>query len=113
MRLERRTATGNEAFSLFTRLGTTAFVILSVFTLIETIYLTTRALPKPKNEKRPLSPVAVRRSKTPLLKLANINLSPLLTLSQEEHVMRDLYFQTTHSQVSKNLGFYNCNVFFS
>ena len=43
----------------------------------------------------------------------NINLSPLLTLSQEEHVMRDLHFQTTHSQVSKNFAFYNCNVFFS
>ena len=35
----------------------------------------------------------------------NINLSPLLTLSQEEHVMRDLHFQTTHSQVSKNFVF--------
>ena len=32
---ERRTATGNETFSLFTRLGVTTFVILSVFTLIE------------------------------------------------------------------------------
>lgn len=27
----------------------------------------------------------------------NINLSPLLTLSQEERVLRDLHFQTTHS----------------
>ena len=42
----------------------------------------------------------------------NINLSTLLTLSQEEHVMRHLHFQTTHSQVSKNVAFYNCNVFF-
>ena len=42
----------------------------------------------------------------------NINLSPLLTLSQEEHVMRHLHFQTIHSQVSKNFAFYNCNVFF-
>ena len=40
----------------------------------------------------------------------NISLSPLLTLSQEEHVMRDLDFQTFHSQVSKNFAFYNCNV---
>ena len=69
--LERRKATGNEAFSLFARLGATAFVILSVVTLIETIYLKVRAHPLPKNEKRPL-PVAVRRSKTPLLKLPNI-----------------------------------------
>ena len=65
---ERRTATGNETFSLFTRLGATAFVILSVFTLIETIYLKIRAHPLAKDEKRP-PPVAVRRSKTPLLKL--------------------------------------------
>ena len=65
---ERRTATGNETFPLFTRLGATTFVILSVFTLIETIYLKIRAHPLPKNEKRPL-PVAVRRSNTPLLKL--------------------------------------------
>ena len=65
---ERRTATGNEAFSLFTRLGVTTFVMLSVVTRIETIYLKTKAHPLPKNEKRPL-PVAVRRSKTPLLKL--------------------------------------------
>ena len=43
----------------------------------------------------------------------NISLSPLLALSQEEHVMRDLHFQTSHSQVSKNFAFYNCNVFFS
>ena len=65
---ERRTATGNETVSLFTRLGATTFVILSVVTRIETIYLEMRAHPLPKNEKRPL-PVAVRRSKTPLLKL--------------------------------------------
>ena len=65
---ERRTATGNGTFSLFTRLGATVFVVLSVFTGIEAIYLKIRAHPLPKNEKRPL-PVAVRRSKTPLLKL--------------------------------------------
>ena len=59
---ERSTATGNETFSLFTRLSATTFIILSVFTLIETIYLKIRAPPLPKNEKRPV-PVAVRRSK--------------------------------------------------
>ena len=67
---ERRTATGNETFSLFTRLGATTFVELCVFILIETIYLKIRAHPLRKNEKRPL-PVAVRGSKTPLLKLPN------------------------------------------
>ena len=67
---ERRTATGNETFSLFIRLSATTFVILSVSTLIETIYLKIRSHPMPKTEKRPL-PVAVRPSKTPLLKLPN------------------------------------------
>ena len=65
---ERRTATGNETFSLFTRLGDTTFVILSVFSLMETMYLKIRAHPLPKNEKRPL-PVAVRRSKAPYYNL--------------------------------------------
>ena len=65
---ERRTATGNETFSLFACLGATTFVIVSVVTHIETIYLKIRAHPLPKNEKRPL-PVAVRRSKMPFLKL--------------------------------------------
>ena len=64
---ERRTGTGNDTFPLFTRLGATTFVILSVVTRIEMIYLNIRAHPLSKNEKRPL-PVAVRRSKTPLLK---------------------------------------------
>ena len=68
---ERLTATGNETFSLFTRLGTTTLVILSVFNLIETIYLKIRCHPLPKNEKR-LLPVAVCRSNTPLLKLPNV-----------------------------------------
>ena len=66
-------ATGNETFSLFTRLGATTFVILSVFTAMEAIHLKIRAHPLPKNEKRPL-PAAVCRSKTPsLLKLLNIS----------------------------------------
>ena len=43
----------------------------------------------------------------------NISLSPLLTLSQEEHAMRDLHFEKTYSQVSENFSFYNCNLFFS
>ena len=48
--------------------------MLSVFTHIETIYLKIRAHSLPKNERRPL-PVAVRRSKTPLLKLPNVTIS--------------------------------------
>ena len=61
-------ATGNEMFSLFTHLGSTTFVILSVVTLIEKIYLKIRAHLLPKNEKSPLQ-VAVRCSKMPLLNL--------------------------------------------
>ena len=57
-------------FFSFTRLGATTFVILSVVTRIEMIYLQIRAHPLLKNEKRPL-PVAVRSSKTSLLKLSN------------------------------------------
>ena len=70
---ERRTATGNETFSLFTRLGATTFVKLCVFTLIETIDLKIRAHPLCKSEKCPLL-FALRRSKTPLFKLPNIKL---------------------------------------
>ena len=44
------------------------FVLLSFFTLIETIWLKIWAKPSSKNEKGPL-PVEVRRSKTSLLKL--------------------------------------------
>ena len=69
---EQCTATGNETFSHFSRLGATTFVILSVFTPIETIYLKIRAHPLPKNDKRPF-PVAVRRSKTRLLKIPTMN----------------------------------------
>ena len=46
---ERRSATGNETFSLFTRLGASTFVILSFVIRIETIYLKIRAHPLPKN----------------------------------------------------------------
>ena len=59
--LERSTATGNEAFSLFARLGATAFVILSVVTFIETIYLNIRARPLPKNEKRSRLPYVAQK----------------------------------------------------
>ena len=64
---ERRTTTGNEAFSLLTRLGATTIVLPSVVTRIGTIYLKIRAHPLPRNVKS-LLPVAVRHSKTPLLK---------------------------------------------
>ena len=65
--LERRMPTGTEAFSLKTRLDDTTFVLPSVCTLIKTMYLKICAKSLPKHP----FPVAVRRSKTPLLKLAN------------------------------------------
>ena len=65
---ERRTSTGSEAFSLFICLGANKFVLLSVFSLIKTIYQRVSTKPLPNDAKSPL-PVDVRRSKTPLLKL--------------------------------------------
>ena len=60
---ERRTSTGDEAFSLFISLDANKFVLLSFFSLIKTIYprFWTNALPN--DAKSPL-PVDVRRSKT-------------------------------------------------
>ena len=42
---ERRRATGSDAFSLLTCLDSTTFVLLSVFTLVETIYFKICAKP--------------------------------------------------------------------
>ena len=66
---EGRTATGNETFSLCTRLCATMFVILSVVTRIETISLKIRAHPLPKNGKSPL-PVAVKKNVLILVKFS-------------------------------------------
>ena len=57
---ERHTSTGSEAFSFIIRLDATKYVLLSVFTLIETIWQNTGAIPLPMNEKGSL-PVYVRR----------------------------------------------------
>ena len=66
---ERRTSTGSEASSFIIWLEATKFVLLSVFTLIETIWPKIWAKPLPMNEKDPL-PVDLRRSKTSLLKVS-------------------------------------------
>ena len=71
---ERRTSTGSEAFSLFICLDANKFVLLSFFSLIKTIYQRVSTKPLPNDAKSPL-PVDVRRSKTPLLKLPNLNIS--------------------------------------
>ena len=65
---ERRTSTGSEAFSLFIRLDTTKFVLLSFFSPMKTIYLRVSTKPQPNAAKSQL-PVDVRHSKTLLLKL--------------------------------------------
>ena len=58
----------NRKLGLVPFLDTTEFVLLRVFTLIETICPKIWAKPRPKNEKSPL-PVDVRLSKMSLLKL--------------------------------------------
>ena len=65
---ERRTLTGSGPFSLLICLDATKFVLLSVFTLKETICPRICSKSRPKSAKTPL-PVDVRRSKTPLLRL--------------------------------------------
>ena len=72
---ERHMSTGSEAFSPFICLDANKFVLLSLFSLIKTIYplrVSTKALPNVA--KSPL-PVDVRRSKTLWLKLPIVPLS--------------------------------------
>ena len=57
---ERHTSTGSEAFSFIMRLDATKYVLLSVFTLTETIWQNIGSIPLPMNEKGSL-PVEVRR----------------------------------------------------
>ena len=66
--LTRRTSTGSEAFSLFICLNSNKFVLLSFFSLIETIYTRVSTKLLANDAKSPL-PVDVRRSKTLLLKV--------------------------------------------
>ena len=68
---KRRTSTGSEVFSLTICLDAKKLVLISFFSLIRTIYLRVSTKPPPNDAKRPL-PVDVRRSKTLLLKLADI-----------------------------------------
>ena len=49
--------------------------------------------------------VALPQSKVPL--------SPLLSLSQEEFLMRDVSVSTSATHFSKTLNFSNCNVIFN
>ena len=65
---EARTSTGSEAFSLFICLDANKLVLLSLFSLLKTIYPRVSTKWFPRDAKSPL-PVDVRRSKTLLLKL--------------------------------------------
>ena len=76
---ERRTSKGSEAFSPIVCLDGTKFVLLSVFTLIETIWPKMWAKPLSKNAKSPL-PVDVCHLKTSLLKKPWSGLSVSLVL---------------------------------
>ena len=69
---ERRTSTANEPLSLLIFLDDTKFVLLSVFTLIETIWLNVCSKSWLKCAKKSPLPVNVLRSKTPLLKLTKL-----------------------------------------
>jgi len=42
----------------------------------------------------------------------HVLVSPILSLSQEEHIMRDVHL-SSYSQVKKQYTFHNCNVFFN
>ena len=67
---EQHTSTGSEAFSLLICLDANKFVLLSLFSLIKTIYPRVSTEPLSNDAKSPL-PVDVHRSKTLLLKLPN------------------------------------------
>lgn len=67
------------AFSLLICLVATTFVLLNVFSRMETIYSKICAKPPPMNAKRPL-PVTVRRLKPPLVKLPITSSSAVIDL---------------------------------
>ena len=66
-------------FSLFICLDANKLLLLSFFSLLKTIYPRVSTKPLPNDAKSPL-PVYVRRSKTLLLKLPNINQEPCISL---------------------------------
>ena len=66
--LKTRTTTGSELFSLLTCLHTTTFTLLSIFSPLEMIYIKIWETPLPWQTKCSF-PVAVRLSKTRVLKL--------------------------------------------
>ena len=66
-----QTATGSQRFPLLTCRHTTTFILQSIFSSLETISIKIWETPLPWHVKCSL-PVAVRVSKTPVLKLPNV-----------------------------------------
>lgn len=63
--------------------------------------------------KKQMSESMAAATSTVALPESNVPLSPLLSLSQEEFLMRDVSVSTSTTQVSKTYNFSNCNVIFN
>ena len=74
---------------------------------IRSYYKTDTSTKKQKSE----STAAV--TSTVALPESNVPPSPLLSLSQEEFIMRDVSVSSSTTQVSKTYNFSNCNVIFN
>ena len=86
----RRTATGSELFSSLVCLHTTIFILLSIFSIGETISLKIRERPLSWRAKC-LVPVSVRGSKTSLA------LSSLSSISARRHVLCNRFVSVGHA----------------
>ena len=63
--------------------------------------------------KKKMSESMAAATSTVALPESNVPPSPLLSLSQEEFLMRDVSVSTSTTQVSKTYNFSNCNVIFN
>ena len=63
--------------------------------------------------KKPKSESMAAVTSTVALPESNVPPSPLLSLPQEEFLMRDVSVSTSTTQVSKTYNFSNCNVIFN
>ena len=101
---ERHMSTGSEAFSLSICLDANKLVLLSLFSLLKTIYPRVSTKPLPNHAKTPL-PVDVRRSKTLLLKLPiDQGKSPALEVTAiNSYYTKNLFIEYTDSQVNTSL----------
>ena len=63
--------------------------------------------------KKQMSESMAAATSTVALPESNVPPSPLLSLPQEEFLMRDVSVSTSTTQVSKTYNFSNCNVIFN